>query len=231
MAPSTRTLRGKYQLTKHVFVCCYLDILEATDQDISLFLGIKKRSDSLVPIGTRIFFNAEIINKINARRTNTFDEFSVRVLSIEDSGGKPLHKCSPIQKETRSDLRKEPRKAAHFQLQLKDAKTEFIAIDGTASGLTLHYKAKKAMLSLKIGQAYEFMAAYKGVPYSLPGKIQHIQYDWRSHEHVIGVHFSGLSQEQQVILNLLIDPEYTIEIDDKQTVDTTAGKVSLQEDL
>lgn len=226
---ATRTLRGKYQITKNIFVTCYLDVVEATDKEIRTFLGLKRRSDTLVPVGTQIFFNAETINKINVRRNRTFDIFSIKVVEVEDMGGKPLHVCTAISKDSRADLRNDERKEAEFPVRLRGTKSDFIARGGTSKGLTMHYTAKRAMLSLNLGKLYNFSVQYKGNDYQLPGIVKHIQYDWKTHDHVVGVHFPNLDQESEIILNLLLDPEYTIDISSRQTVDTALGKIS-QED-
>jgi hypothetical protein len=223
---STKTLKGKYQITRNIFVTCYLDILEASDKEIRTFLGLKKRSDTLVSIGTKIYFNAETNNKINVRRSNTYDIFSITVLEIEDMDGKPLHVCTPILKESRPDLRGEERLKTEFYLELEGAGTDFLAKSGTVKGLTLHYRAKKAMLSLTLHQEYSFKVIYKGELHRLPGEIKHIQYDWKSHDHIVGVAFNRLTREQETILNLLIDPSFTIDITGKQTIDSALGKIS-----
>lgn len=225
----TKTLRGKYQITKNIFVTCYLDILEATDKEIRTFLSLKKRTDTLVPVGTRIFFDVETINKINVRRQRDFDIFSITVQQLEDWNGKPLHVCTPIQKEARPNLREAERVSAEFPVLLEGGTSEFIARSGTEKGLTLHYTAKKAMLSLALGQQRDFKVTYKGEEYFLNGRVKHIQYDWKRHEHVVGVHFPNLKQEENIILNLLLDPHYTIDISAKQTIDTSAGKISLDD--
>lgn len=227
----TKTLRGKYQLARDTFVTCYLDVLEATDQEIRMFIGLKKRGDATVPVGTKIYLNAEPINLINVRRNRDFDIFSIQVLQIEVMNGKPLHVCTPIQKETRADLRGEERKQARFPVHIEGKQSEFVTSGGTAKGLTLHYTSQKAMLSLILNQPYQFQVSYKGSDYSLKGVVRHIQYDWRNHEHLVGVHFPDLSQDEDIILNLLLDPDYTIDISTKQTVDTAQGKISAHDEL
>lgn len=227
---TTKTLRGKYQVTRNIFVTCYLDVLEATDKEIRTFLGLKKRSDTLVPVGTRIYFDAETINKINMRRSNSFDIFSISVQEVEDLNGKPLHVCTTIQKETLTNRRSTDRKEAQFPVRLKGSKASFLAQGGAAQGLTLHYTARRAMLSLTLNQSYEFLLNYKDMEYVLPGQIKHIQYDWKSHEHVVGVHFPSLGEEEDIVLNRLIDPSYTIDISGRQTIDTAEGKISVEED-
>ncbi len=226
MKITTKTLRGKYQITKDIYVACYLDILEATDKEIKTFVGLKKRADTTLPTGTKIYFDAEVINKINARRTNSFDIFWIQVLGSGNLKGKALHICSAINKETRPNLRKEERIEATFPLYLAGSGAEFKAVNGTVRGLTLLYEARKAVLSLAVGHEYEFSVNYKDREYRLPAVIKHIQYDRREHEHQVGIQFAPLSQELETIVQLLLNPDYKIEISDRHTVDTAIGKIS-----
>lgn len=226
MKITTKTLRGKYQITKDIYVACYLDILEATDKEIKTFVGLKKRADSTLPAGTRIYFDAEVINKINVRRSNSFDIFWIKVLGSGNLDGKPLHICTTINKETRPNLRGEDRKEAAFPVYLAGSGAEFKAVNGTVQGLTLLYEARKAVLSLAVGHEYEFSVNYKDRDYLLPAVIKHIQYDRREHEHLVGIQFAPLGQELETIVRLLLDPDYKIQISDRHTVDTALGKIS-----
>lgn len=222
----TRRLRGKYQITKNTFVTCYLDVLEASSNGLRTFIGLSRRADTVVPVGTKIFFNAEPIR--DQSQSQSFDLYSITVQKIEDENGQPLLVCSPIQKETRPDLRSEERKIKEFPVTLQNA--SFIAKGGTAKGLTLYYAAKKALLSLALKQVYQFSVEYKGATYHLPGEIKHIHYDWKTHEHLLGVAFSKLPKQEEAVLNFLLDPEYTVPIAEKQTIDTALGKISEVDD-
>ena len=221
---TTKTLRGKYQLSKNTYVACYLDVVEATDKEIHTFVGLKKRADGVVPNGARIYFDAEMINKINVRRSNTFDIFSVTVLFTRPSNGKTLHICSPINKETHGNLRETERQPMGVHAVLNEA--QFTVTDATRQGLTLLYTSKKSIMSLVVNHHYELLIQYKDESYPFPVEIKHVQYDWRSHEHVIGVQFGELSEDQQTILTLLLDPRFSIDLSGPQTVDTHQGKVS-----
>jgi hypothetical protein len=224
----TKRLRGRYQITKNTFVTCYLDVLEASSDGFKTFIGLSSRADTVVPVGTRIFFNAEPSRQVDAQPPQSFDVYSITVRQIEDVSGQPILVCSPIQKETRPNLRSEERKQAQFPVRLsgKSQSTSFVAKEGTVKGLTLVYAARKALLSLALGQVYNFSVEYKGTTYQLPGEVKHIRYDWKTHEHLVGVHFRQLPEQEKVVLNLLLDPTYTIPITDKQTVDTSLGKIS-----
>ncbi len=224
--PKTQTLRGKFQLKRNIFASCLVDVVEASGNDFKAFIGTKTRKDTVLPVGTRLFFNAESIHKITARRTHTYDLFSVTIQEVEDMGGQPLHICTPILKETHNDMRAEERMETEFSLTLEGLGSSFIAVNGTAKGLKLLYQSKKAVLSVKQNQNYTFSANYKNEKYLFSGHICHIQYDWKTHEHFIGVHFPKLTDHEETILNLLINPNYKVEIKGKDTVDTAAGKIS-----
>lgn len=223
----TKRLRGRYQITKNTFVTCYLDVLEASQEGFKTFIGLSSRADTVVPVGTRIFFNAE-----PTEGEQGFNLYSITVQKIEDIEGQPILVCSPIEKETRANLRSKGRIATEFPVMLsgQTQKSGFIAKDGTTSGLTLFYAAKKAILSLALRQTYHFSVEYKGTAYQLPGEVKHIQYDWKTHEHRVGVHFPQLPEQEKVILNLLLDPSYTTPITNKQTVDTALGKISVSDE-
>lgn len=228
---TTKTLRGKYQVAKNIYAACYLDILEATDKEIKTFVGLKSRADTTLPVGTRIYFDAEVINKINVRRSNSFDIFSIRVLGSGSFNDKPLHICTPIEKDNRPNMRKTDRKECKFPVMLPDTDANFQAVNGTVEGLTLVYSTRKAVLSLAGGHQYDFSVTYKGQEQRLPGTIKHIQYDWRSHEHIVGIQFGALSQEQATVIQLLLDPTFKVEISTRQTIDTALGKISRGGDL
>lgn len=222
----SKTLRGKYQIKKNIYVTCYVDVVEANDQGIRAFIGLKRLSDTIVATGTKIYFNAESINKINERRSNSFDVFSVTVLDLEDLDGKPLHVCTPILKEKRTNLRAAERVKTEFYVHMAGTGASFLAKNGTLNGLTLLYKSKKAVLSLTLNTCYDFDIAYKGKNYAFNGEVRHIQYDWKTHDHLIGIYFKKLPGEQETVLNLLLDPNYKVDLTAKQTIDTAAGKIS-----
>lgn len=223
-----KRLRGKYQIMKNTFVTCYLDVVQASEEGFKAFIGLSSRGGTVVPVGTRIFFRAEPSRQAEPQPSHAFELYSITVRQIEDVNGQPILVCSPIQKESRPDLRTEARKKVQFPVTLsgKNQGASFIAKEGTVNGLTLVYTAKKALLSLVLGQVYPFTVEYKGTAYHLPGEVKHIQYDWKTHEHLVGVHFRQLPEQEKIILNLLLDPNYTIPIMDRQTVDTALGKIS-----
>lgn len=221
---TTRVLKGKYRITQNTFVVCYLNVLEATDQEIRTFIRLKKNAFTRLPIGTHVYFNAETLNKGGSK--GELSIFSVVVKQIEEINGQPLHVCTSVQKEIRANLRSQERREVDFELQLANSSSVFIAKNGNNKGLTLHFTAKRAMMGLMLDQFYDFSVQFKGEEYILPGQIKHIQYDWKSHEHLIGVHFPKLDTDQDIVLNLLVDPDYTIPISNRQVVNTSTGKIS-----
>lgn len=221
----TQTIKGKYQIKKDIFASCYLDVIEADDKTFHTFIGTKHRSDTMVPVGTKLYLNAEAINRIKARRTNTFDEFCTVVQEVAVQDGKPVHICTPLLKESHPERRQQPRKPTEFFLQL-NGKAAFIAANGSPEGLRLIYKSRRAILSIRLHQICDFTVTYKAQEYTYPAEVVYIQYDWKTHEHVIGIRFTESDDHRETVMNLLIDPHYTIDLSGKQTIDTQAGKVS-----
>jgi hypothetical protein len=143
--------------------------------------------------------------------------------------GKPLLVCSTIHKETRPDMRQWERREVRFPVTITNSGSRFESLNGCSRGLSLLYKPNRAMVSLSLEKIYPFSIHLKGEQYLFDGNIKHIQYDWDSHHHTIGVHFPHLSKDQEIVLNRLIDPEYKITISNKSTVDSSAGKISIDD--
>lgn len=223
--PGSQSQKARYQITKNVFVSCFLDIIEANNQEVRAFLGIKHRSDGHVPIGTRIFLSqAE-----GSASGNEFSSFSVTVLKIDSQGDRQIHICTPIHKQTQANRRALTRKPVGFPVLLVDSQTVFFAVNGSAAGLELSCIAQKAILKLTVNQVYQFKVNCKGEDCLLQGVVKHIQYDWRTFQHRVGVHFPALGKDEQIILNWLVDPDYKVPISQNQTIDTATGKISLNE--
>ncbi len=220
-----RTLRGKYQLKKNIGVSCYLDVQGATDQGMQVHIGVKKRGDNRVAVGTRIFLNAESINKINARRTGTIDIFSTTVTDVQLFQGKYLHVCTPIKRETVTDRREEPRYDCDFHLSQSHSRVNYRILNGSPSGAKLIYQDKKAVMSLVLGSQTCFQTAYKDRLYQFNGLVHHILYDWRRHIHEVGIVWQGFTGETETIWNLLINPDYSVDLTGKHKVDGGEGKI------
>lgn len=222
----TQLRKARYQITRNVFVNCYLDILEANSQEVRVLLGVKQRSDTLVPVGTRIYLNTDTLNQPTG---GEFKTVSLTVLKIEEQGDRHVHVCGPISQDSLPERRKQARKAVEFPVLLVDSQTVFFAGNGTDESLGLVYAAQKAILKLTVNQTYDFKLNCKGQDCVLKGLIRHIQYDWRTFQHRVGVHFPNLTKDERIILNLMVDPAYRVPLSDKQTVDTSTGKISLND--
>lgn len=208
---------------------CHLNVLEATDHDMKTFLRVKGNTYTMVPIGTKIYLNADSINKLNVLRQKDFDIFSITVQKIEEVNGKPLHICTTIHKETRAEMRGSERRDVHFPVSITNSSSLFETLNGCSEGLSLLFKPNRAMVSLSLDRSYQFSVQFREEDYFLDGNIRHIQYDWATHHHIIGVHFPNLTKDQEILLNRLIDPEYKINISTKSSIDSAAGKISIDD--
>lgn len=217
--------KAKYQITKNVFAACFLDILEADEEGARALLGVKQRSDTLAPPGTRIFFNVDS----NREKSGEYPVFSMTVKAVEEREGQKRLLCTPIHKEIYPERRAQARRPLNFPVLLVDSQTLFQAESGASESLTLTYMAQKAILKLTVNRTYDFKVNFKGEDCHLQGVVKHIHYDWRTFEHRVGIHFPQLGKDEQIMLNLMVDPNYVVPISENQTVDTSAGKVSLNE--
>lgn len=226
---AAKTLLGKYQVRENMFVICYLEVVEANDTEFRTFLGIRRTSDVVVPIGTRIYLNAESIHKITAKRTNVYDVYYVTVKGMDEVDGRPLHICESLTKTTHKDMRENPRVELNFPVivDLGDGQTiSFQVVNGTANGFTLLYKSNHVLLGgLHLDEAYSFQVPYKDRFYDFIAFVKHIQYNWRTHEHQVGIEFSEMDTDHSIVLNLLIDPNYSIDISHKESIDPLTGKI------
>jgi hypothetical protein len=214
--------KARYQITKNVFVHCYLQVLNANNQEVRLLLGVKHRSDTQVPIGTRVFINPTGIHQEDSQ----FSAFSVAVLSVEERKGQFIHICTPISRELSDNRRAQPRLSVDFPVLLVDSQTIFWATDGSPQGLGLTYSAQRAILKLTLNGSYDFKLNCKGEDFTLSGVIKHIQYDWRTFQHRVGIHFPELTKDKLMFLSIMVDPDYIVPISNTQTVDSGVGKIS-----
>jgi hypothetical protein len=209
-----RTLKGKYRIARNVFVQCRLDVLEANDRQMLLHLGHKRKADTSVPVGTQIILLGP---------DNKLEQLTTTVKEVDENH---LHTCTPLKREPIEERRQESRVPVDFKLWL--ATHELKAIDGNIRGFTLQAGGSHgALTSLVIEHVYEFRVAYKDVDYVFDGVLRHIHYDWNTYRHRLGVHFPGLSPEQETIFNLLIDPTYIVPLAESSSIDTSTGKISL----
>lgn len=231
-----RVLKGKYRIARNVYAICRLDVLEADDREMRLFLGLKRRADTAVAVGTRVFMDATPLNRSEhaPQESSELVSLSVTVREVREMDGKPLLICSCMQRETLADRRSEPRRATDFRLRLADGSADFKVTEGTVRGLTIEAAVPekkpntqgKPLLSLMVDRDYAFTVTHKETDYPLLGTIRHIHYDWKSYRHRLGLSLSALTSEQEIILHRLLDPNYTIPISNRQTIDTSQGKIS-----
>lgn len=237
-----QTVNGKYRIARNVHASCRIDIMEEDADSLKLFLGVKKKADSTVVVGTRIFLDTPASKSRSVIRPQggskeDIECASVMVREVSQLDGKALLVCSGIQRETLSERRRLPRREVSFPVRLnevaeaeesgKDYGKPFIAIQGNTQGLTLQAdNGQKTLTRLVIDRHYNFTVRHKEIDYTLPGTIRHIRYDWKDYRHCLGVSFAALTSEQEVVLNLLLDPSYSIPISTSQTIDTSQGKIS-----
>lgn len=228
MPKKVNVLRGKYQIKKNIYSVCTIYVVEANDHDIKAFIGIHRPGDQTIPIGTRIYLDSESINKILARNNQGFEVISIDVKAHENGTTGCLHVCSPIQKDRVADRRKKPRAELKFPVTVPESDIVLNCIDGTMEGLTLLCKSKNRLSSLNVDCEYKFVIDYKGKHYTFPVKVSNLQYDWKNFEHRIGVTLCALDSEQTTILNLVLDPDYELDISHLESIDPITGKVMKQ---
>lgn len=223
-----RTVDGRYRIARNVHASCRLDIMEEDADGLKLFLGVKKKGDSTVAVGTRIFLDIPAAKNVKVFQPKEIESESVTVLEVSELDGKALLSCSAIQRESFADRRAQPRQKVSFPIRLEEAANlQFMAVEGNLRGFSLQATGgQKTLTRLVVDRQYAFTVRHKEIDYTLPGTIHHIRYDWKEYRHGLGVSFSELTSEQEVVLNLLIDPNYTVPISTAQTIDTSQGKIS-----
>jgi hypothetical protein len=225
---SARSIKGKYQLKTNLYAACQLTMLRCDDSGVELHLGVRADELTTVPAGTRIQFDIGQLCEYLKQPAPGKEALSLAYVTVQTVGDARDPKkllCSAIQWEHFEDRRRKPRQLVDFQVT-NQANTRFMAMNATLEGMQLEYQSRQVIISLKLDQVEAFLIIYKGKPYPFQGRVKHIQYDWHHHHHRVGVEFSTLADEQQTILNFLVDPNYTVAIPEKQTVDVTYGKIS-----
>ncbi len=234
-----KTLRAKFQIKSNIFVHCYVEVEDVSDTEFRAYIGVKRRADTVLPIGAKVFINPDslkpksVVSKkddeadFKGKSEDEAHEFVfVRVLKhqvYEGSEG-TVHICSPIQRENRNNLRKTPRKPSDFKIYHgKDI--EFSVENGSTKGLGLFFKSNNAVVAMTPNREYTLTATHKEKEYSFPGSIKHILYNWKTYEHRIGFELQPLSKEKEIVMNILIDPEYKISLSGS-TVDAATGKIT-----
>lgn len=223
-----KKLKGRYQIKPNIYVTVYLDICKADNDEFHTYVSLKKLHDTVIPVGARLYFESEGITQIKARRSGQYDQYFVTVMDTEVTESACLHLCTPVEIESFPERRTKPRKDTQFRVQFGgDLTKDFIAIDGSVEGgIRLEYRSLKAMMGFKLQETYEFQFAYKNAQYVFSARVKHIQYNWKTHGHQIGVELVDNKSDGYFVLNRLIDSDYTVDISTKQSIDTSAGKIS-----
>ncbi len=235
-----RTLRAKFQIKSNIYVHCYVEIEDISDTECRAYIGVKRRADTILPIGSKVFINPESLKtkKVAKNKKNETTEDSketpsddheeafIRVLEHQIYSGdeETVHICSPIQRESRKDLRKIERKASLFKMRYGED-TEILVENGSTKGLGLLIKSEHAILSMTLDREYTLTATHKGKEYSFPGSVKHILYNWKTYEHRLGFELKPLSRQKEIVLNILIDPDYKTDLSGS-TVDAATGKIT-----
>jgi hypothetical protein len=208
-----KTLKAKYRIARNVFALCRLDVLEATDQQMKLLVGVLKKGDRQLTVGTQLI----LLNP------GSMEFMATHIKSVEEAN---VYLCNPLKIDPIEERRQEARRDTDFTVYLGEQPLK--AINGSYLGLTLQTEgAQSTLTNLAVDRVYALKVTYKQVEYVLDGVLRHLHYDWKTYHHTLGVHFPGLNQEQETVLRFLVDPNYTVPVAESQRVDTATGKISL----
>ncbi|MBK8189971.1 MAG: hypothetical protein IPK79_05920 [Vampirovibrionales bacterium] len=225
-----KTLRGKYQIKPNTFVACHLEVEEATEKEWRVYVGITRRADRRLPPGTRI-----LIDPVSFRQgegassrpgeTGAFETFALTVHEplVYAGATETVHLCSGLQRETHADRRRTLRRDAFFPMALGED-FAWQVVNASPKGLALSYQSNTPVLSMALGREYSFQALHKGQSYAFPLRLRHIHSNWESFTHTLGFETGILNVDQETVLNLLIDPAYTIALRDSE-VDAGEGRI------
>ncbi len=226
-----RTLRAKFQIKSNICVHCHVEVEDVSDTEFRIYVGVKRRGDTVLPIGSRIYIFPENM-KVKKDGDNDleseglYETASVQVLKhvVYEGDGSTVHLCTPIQRKLHKNLRSIERKPASFELRHGDQQ-EFSAENATTQGLGLLFKSEHPILAMTQDREYTLTATHKDKEYDFPGIIKHILYNWKTYEHRIGFELNPLDTQKEIVLNILIDPEYKTDLS-ASTVDAASGKIT-----
>jgi hypothetical protein len=224
-----RTIRGKFQIKPNIYVNCNLEVEDVDAKQFRVFVGIKRRADTALPVGTILYLNPETDKLGDSDPLTKGGEFFhpfVKVLGHqvyrdEDT----VNICTPLQMEKHAELRQTPRLKAKFTTHIaQNPNTVFQVKDGSVRGLGLLFQSRDAVNSLDLDTPYEFIVRHKGEDYALPAVIRHIQFNWKAYEHHMGLAFQNLTSTQETVIQILLDPDYEVALLDGE-IDAAAGKI------
>lgn len=220
-----QSFKAKYQVNKNLFVACYLDVVEATQQGFKAQVGIRSPGDIILPVGTKLYL-ASVPSLQPHLKSNAFETYYVVVEGVEVDYGVAIQSCSPILKEKRKNLRRFDRKETSFDAHISEiAGTNFSVLNGSSDGLALQYKASSLLVGLVLGNRYTFNASYKDHLLSIPAKALHLHYDWKNNQHTLGLKILQLNTDQEFLLNRLLDPNYTDDTSQNASIDTEEARI------
>lgn len=229
MSLQMKTLRGTYQIKPNTFVSCHLEIEEAAENEWRLYVGIVRRADRRLPPGTRIFIDPQSFRQAEhpgaKPDATTFETLSlvVREHLVYSGTSETVHLCSGLQRETHANRRAAVRREAAFPMALGDDFT-WQVVNASIKGLAMTYQTRTPVISMALGREYSFQALHKGQPYQFALRLRHIHSNWETFTHTLGFEMGALSVDQETVLNLLIDPAFTISLRDAE-VDAGEGRI------
>ena len=225
-----KTIRAKFQIKPNIYVNCYVEVEDVSDDDFRAYVGIKRRADTIVPVGAKILFNPSSMNpesrQIASDLKGEYEEISVTVLKHFTYSGddQAVHICTPLQRNKRPEQRRQRRKTCNFILRFDDEHI-FRVENGTTDGLMLFFQAKNPITNMALDTEYMFQAEHKGHNFRFPAVIKHVLYNWKTHEHRLGIAFQSLDRATEMALNVMLDPNFKLDLS-MGSVDTESGKIT-----
>jgi len=217
-------INAKYQLRKNLFVWCQLELTTHSETSITTYVGVKGPGDTKLPIGTTLFFDPVALSNEIKPSSSSYDFVVAKVVAHEDVPGKkaPLHQCS-LTHQSRQNTRNLTRKPCQFSMT--SGNLQLLVTNGSVEGLNLMLKAETMLSSMTQGRQYPLTANFKNQNYTFNVVVQHIHYNWQTFHHQVGVQLLPLSKEEETVMNMLIDPNFKVELK-TAAVDAASGKIS-----
>lgn len=215
---------------------CYLNLIEIKKDYIKAQVGKRSYDDIVFVPQTRLvvdrtqFKGGKLPLTLNTEEEgaeNIVEVLYLDVLETEVANDNVYHIFSPIHKLHFKDRRQTPRKQCHFISTFDKFGYKFKVVEGTTQGLTLEFSSEKVLSGLVINQEYTLRSQFKTQPLDITVKLKHINYDWYTQVHRIGMSVSPLKAVQENILQHLIDPNYQFVLEQTDTVDMAGGRIRL----
>ena len=180
--------------------------------------------------GTKILLNCnELPPGITIDSNKGFGQISLTVQNIAHYDEETVLQCDSPQVTYHQENRQVRRQPTQFALQREGMDQPFLVTNASLKGLGMTViPGGKVVLGLRLNETYAFSFDHKGSLYTLDGTVRHIEYDWRDHGHTLGIELTALNPEQETALNMLIDPNYKVDLNFDASVDVGSGKISPQ---